>query len=47
MIKLGRFRWAERVARRGNNRNANRILEENLMREYVDVKWMLTHVSKA
>jgi hypothetical protein len=47
MIKLGRFRWTERVARRGNNGNANHILEENLKREYADVKWLLTHVSKA
>jgi hypothetical protein len=47
MIKLGRFRWTERVARRGNNRNINYILEENLMTEYVDVKWILTHVLKA
>jgi hypothetical protein len=47
MIKLGRFRWTERAACRGNNRNANRILKENLMRKYVDVKWILTHVSKA
>jgi len=47
MIKLGRFRWTERVAQRGGNRNANKILEENLKREYVDVKWILTHVSKA
>jgi len=47
MIKLGRFRWTERVACRGSNRIANHILEENLMREYVDVKWILTHVSKA
>jgi len=44
---MGRFRWTDRAARRGNNRNANHILEENLMREYVDVKWILTQDSKA
>ena len=44
---MGRFRWTESVARWGNNRNANHILEENVTSEYVDVKWILTHVSNA
>jgi len=47
VTKMGRFRWTERVARWGNNRNTYHILEENVMREYVDVKWIIIHVSKA
>jgi hypothetical protein len=47
LIKMGRFRWTERVARRGSNRNANKMLEENLKREYIDVEWIVTQVLKA